>query len=108
MAYSPPNQQQYEECLYNLLHLSLDQLIDIGAHLNLHSDILSTHEVDDEGVTTELPDVHPERLLRAQMGIEGAEEEMDSTQSLIKYVSSILITRRVRQLLQQEPTTDTV
>jgi hypothetical protein len=108
MAYSVPNQQQYEQCLYDLLHQALDQLIDIGAHLNLHSDVLSTHEIDEEGVTTELPDVHPERLLRAQIGIEGAEEEMDSTQNLIKYVSSILITRRVRQLLQQEPTTEAV
>ena len=103
MAYSPPNQQQYEDSLHVLLHMSVDQLIDMGAHLNLHSDILSTHEIDEDGNTTELPDVHPERLMRAQLGIEGAEEELDSTQTLIKCLSSILITRRVRHLIQQTP-----
>jgi hypothetical protein len=47
----------------------------------------------------ELPDVHPERLLHAQLGIEGAEEEINTTQELIKNLSHILITRRMRQLI---------
>jgi nucleotidyltransferase/DNA polymerase involved in DNA repair len=102
MAYSPPNQQEYEDTIEQLLHMSMDQLIDIGARLNLHSDILSTHEIDEDGETTELPDVHPERLLKAQLGVEGAEEELDATQSLIKHLSHILIVRRVRQLITTE------
>lgn len=102
MAYSPPNQQKYEETIHTLLHASMDQLIDIGARLNLHSDVLSTHEVDDDGELTKLPDVHPERLLMAQLGVEGAEEELEATQSLIKDLSHILITRRVRTLITQQ------
>ena len=99
MAYSVPNQQLYEETIHSLMHLALDQLIDIGAKLNLHSDVLSTHEVDENGNMEQLPDVHPERLLHAQLGIEGAEEEINTTQELIKNLSHILITRRMRQLI---------
>lgn len=104
MAYFPPNQQEYEDTVERLLHMSMDQLIDIGAKLNLHSDVLSTHEIDEEdGTMTQLPDVHPERLLMAQLGVEGAEEELEATQSLIKHLSHILIVRRVRQLLTEAP-----
>ena len=81
------------------MHMALDQLIDIGAKLNLHADVLSTHEVDEDGNMEELPDVHPERLLRAQMGLEGAEDEINTTQELVKSLSHILITRRMRQLI---------
>lgn len=99
MAYCPPNPPKYEEAIHELMHMALDQLIDLGAKLNLHADILSTHEMDEEGNMEELPDVHPERLLRAQMGIEGAEEEINTTQELVKNLSHILITRRMRQLI---------
>jgi len=99
MAYSPPNQSEYEEQIHQLLHLSLDQLIDIGARLNVHADVLATHEVDEDGDMTEMPDVHPEKLLRAQMGVEGAEEEAEATQNLVKCLSGILIVRRSRQLI---------
>lgn len=99
MAYSVPNQQKYEEHIHTLMHMALDQLIDIGAKLNLHADVLSTHEVDEDGNMEELPDVHPERLLRAQMGLEGAEDEINTTQELVKSLSHILITRRMRQLI---------
>ena len=99
MAYSVPNQQKYEETIHDLMHMALDQLIDIGAKLNLHADVLSTHEVDEDGNMEELPDVHPERLLRAQMGLEGAEDEINTTQELVKSLSHILITRRMRQLI---------
>lgn len=101
MAYSPPNQQEYEDAIDQLLHMSMDQLIDIGARLNLHSDVLSTHEIDENGEATELPDVHPEKLLKAQLGVEGAEKEVESTQNLIKNLSHILIVRRVRKLITE-------
>ena len=99
MAYCPPNPPKYEEIIYELMHMGLDQLIDLGAKLNLHADILSTHEMDEEGNMEKLPDVHPERLLRAQMGIEGAEDEINTTQEMVKNLSHILITRRMRQLI---------
>jgi len=102
MAYCPPDQYEYEEAIDSLLHMAMDQLIDIGARLNLHSDVLSTHEIDEDGEATQLPDVHPEKLLKAQLGVEGAEEELEATQSLIKHLSHILITRRVRTLITTE------
>lgn len=102
MAYCPPDPYEYEEAMDALLHMAMDQLIDIGARLNLHSDVLSTHEIDEEGTETRLPDVHPEKLLKAQLGVEGAEEEVEATQNLIKHLSHILVVRRLRQLITTE------
>jgi hypothetical protein len=100
MGYQPPNETDYEDCIYELMHYALDQLIDIGAKLEAHSDILATHEVDDEGNMEQLPDVHPEKLLQAQIKLEGAEEETEATQSLVKDLSRILIVRRARDMIQ--------
>lgn len=100
MAYQPPNEDDYEYAIHELMHYALDQLIDIGAKLEAHADILATHEVDDEGNMEQLPDVHPEKLLKAQIKLEGAEEEAEATQSLVKDLSRILIVRRARDLIQ--------
>jgi hypothetical protein len=47
-----------------------------------------------------LPDVHPEELLKAQVSMDGAEEEAEATQSLVKDLSRILIVRRARDIIQ--------
>jgi hypothetical protein len=69
--------------------------------MEAHSDILATHEVDDEGNMEQLPDVHPEKLLKAQLNLEGVEDEAEATQDLVRTVSRILIVRRSRQLIQR-------
>lgn len=100
MAFQPPSSPEYENTLYGILHSALDQLIHIGSLMEAHSDILATHEVDDEGNMEKLPDVHPERLLLAQMNLEGVEDEAEATQDLVRTVSRILIVRRSRQIIQ--------
>jgi hypothetical protein len=100
MAYQPPNSLDYEDTLHGLLHVALDQLIHIGSLMEAHSDILATHEVDDEGNMEKLPDVHPEKLLKAQLNLDGVEDEAEATQDLVRTVSRILIVRRARQLIQ--------
>jgi hypothetical protein len=92
----------YEAQLYELLHCSLDRLIDLGSRLEAHGDVLATHEINVEtGEQRPLPDVHPERLLIAQLGLNGAEEEVEATQELVKVVSRIMIIRRSRNLINQ-------
>lgn len=101
MAYQLPDPHDYEDRIYALMHLGLDQLIHIGSLMEAHSDILATHEVDEEGNMEPLPDVHPEKLLQAQLSLDGAEQEAEATQELVKTLSRILIVRRSRQLIKQ-------
>ena len=101
MAYQLYKEEEYKGQLYNLLHCSLDRLIDLGSRLEAHGDVLATHEQDEEtGELTKLPDVHPEELLFAQLGVDGAEEEIESTQELVKIVSRIMIIRNARDIIQ--------
>lgn len=101
MAYQQPEATDYEEKIHTLMHLGLDQLIHIGSLMEAHADILATHEVDEEGNLEPLPDVHPEELLKAQVSLDGAEQEAEATQELVKTLSRILIVRRSRQLIKQ-------
>ncbi len=101
MAYKQYRETKYETQLYGLLHCSLDRLIDLGSRLEAHGDVLATHEKDMEtGEITELPDVHPEELLMAQLGVDGAEEEIEATQELVKIVSRIMIIRNARDIIK--------
>jgi hypothetical protein len=69
--------------------------------------VLATHEQDVEtGEVTKLPDVHPETLLLAQLGLDGAEEEAETTQDLVKVLSRIMIIRNARGLIKQQPVTE--
>jgi hypothetical protein len=104
MGWKSYTQDDYEAQLYELLHCSLDRLIDLGSRLEAHGDVLATHEKDMEtGEITALPDVHPEELLLAQLGLDGAEEEAESTQELVKIVSRIMIIRNARELIKHQP-----
>ena len=101
MAYQLYKEEEYKGQLYDLLHCSLDRLIDLGSRLEAHGDVLATHERDEETVEiTKLPDVHPEELLLAQLGVDGAEEEIEATQELVKIVSRIMIIRNARDIIQ--------
>ena len=101
MAYQHYRETKYEVQLYGLLHCSLDRLIDLGSRLEAHGDVLATHEQDEEtGEAIKLPDVHPEDLLMAQLGVDGAEEEIEATQELVKVVSRIMIIRNARNIIQ--------
>ena len=104
MAWKLYETVNYDERLYKLLHCSLDRLIDLGSRMEAHEDVLATHEEDLEtGEVTKLPDVHPEQLLMAQLGLDGAEDEAEITQKMIQLVSRIMIIRNARGLIKQQP-----
>ena len=104
MAWKLYETVNYDERLYELLHCSLDRLIDLGSRMEAHEDVLATHEEDLEtGEVTPLPDCHPEQLLKAQLGLDGAEDEAEITQKMIQLVSRIMIIRNARGLIKQQP-----
>jgi hypothetical protein len=97
----------YNAQLYELIHSGLDRLIDLGSRLEAHEDVLATHEKDLEtGEITKLPDVHPEDLLIAQLGLDGAEDEAEITQEMIKVLSRIMIIRNARNIVKNSPATE--
>ena len=107
MAWKSYTQDDYEAQLYELIHCGLDRLIDLGSRLEAHSDVLATHEKDLEtGEVTKLPDVHPEDLLLAQLGLDGAEDEAEITQEMIKVVSRIMIIRNARNIVKNSTATE--
>ena len=107
MAWKLYETVNYDERLYELLHCSLDRLIDLGSRMEAHEDVLATHEEDLEtGEVTKLPDCHPEQLLMAQLGLDGAEDEAEITQKMIQLVSRIMIIRNARGLIKQQPLTE--
>lgn len=87
-----PNPQDFDALVYTLLHESMDRLLELGAAINAHSDILD-EEVEQGSA---------EHLLRAQMGIEGGEEEIQMLQGLIQTTSNLLIQRRSRDLIIED------
>jgi hypothetical protein len=102
MAWKSYQEGEYDSSLYGLLHAGLDRLIDLGSRLEAHGDVLATHEQDVmTGEMTRLPDVHPEKLLIAQLGLDGAEDEIEATQELVKVVSRIMIVRNARNIVNQ-------
>lgn len=87
------------DCLaYELLHASMDHLIDLGARCNAHSDVL---EADDTDSDDDQPS--PVRVLKAQLGLNGAEDEIHEVQQLIQVLSAVLITRHTRRVIHHAP-----
>lgn len=108
MAWKSYTPDKYQDQLYDLIHCGLDRLIDLGSRLEAHGDVLATHEKDlDTGEITPLPDVHPEDLLLAQLGLDGAEEEAEVTQEMVKVLSRIMIIRNARHIVKDSPHPET-
>ena len=105
MAWKLYRQDDYDNQLYELIHSGLDRLIDLGSRMEAHEDVLATHEEDlTTGEVTKLPDVHPEQLLMAQLGLDGAEDEAEITQKMIQLVSRIMIIHNARHIVKDSPT----
>ena len=108
MAWKSYTTGDYDDQLYKLIHCGLDRLIDLGSRMEAHEDVLATHEEDLEtGEVTPLPDCHPEQLLMAQLGLDGAEDEAEITQKMIQLVSRIMIIRNARHIVKDSPTQET-
>lgn len=88
----------YDSLAYELLHESMDHLIDMGARCNAHSDVLDAQENDPDD---EQPS--PVRVLKAQLGLNGAEDEIQEVQALIQLLSQVLITRHTRRVIHNVP-----
>jgi len=108
MAWKSYTKDDYDGQLYKLIHCGLDRLIDLGSRMEAHEDVLATHEEDPEtGEVTALPDCHPEQLLMAQLGLDGAEDEAEITQKMIQLISRIMIIRNARNIVKDSPTPET-
>ena len=87
----------YDQLLYEVLHESMDHLIDLGAMCNAHSDVLGVddEEADEDGGPS------PIRVLRAQLNLDGAEDEVAEVQQSIQIMSQLLITRHSRRVIHK-------
>lgn len=103
MAWKSYVQDEYDNRVHELIHSGVDRLIDLGSRLEAHSDVLATHEQDEDGKLTKLPDVPAEDLLIAQLGLDGAEEEIEITQEMVKILSRIMIIRNARTIINDSP-----
>lgn len=92
MPFPIPNSDDYDDLLYTLQHMAVDRCTDLVGRVNAHSDILDPEE--EEGTA--------DRLLSAQLGLDGSEEEIEHTQALISVISNIIVIRRARHAIHNE------
>lgn len=92
MPFPIPNSDDYDDLLYTLQHMAVDRCTDLVGRVNAHSDILDPEE--EEGTA--------DRLLSAQLGLDGSEDEIEFTQSLISVISNIIVIRRARHAIHNE------
>jgi hypothetical protein len=96
MAFIGSELPDYDAQLYECLHQTMDHLIDLGARCNAHRDVL---DADDDDSRSDDDGPHPVKVLKAQLNLDGAEDEVQETQALIQILSQILITRHTRRVL---------
>lgn len=96
MSFLLPELPDYDALLYEALHESMDHLIDLGARCNAHADVL---EADDDDSSDDSDGPHPVKVLKAQLNLDGAEDEVQEVQRLIQVLSQILITRHTRRVV---------
>ena len=80
MPFPTPKSDEYDDLLYTLQHMAVDRCTDLVGTVNAHSDILDPA----------IEDGPADRLLAAQMGLDGSEEQIDLTQDLTKILNNIL------------------
>ena len=91
----------YHKALHYVMHESMDRLIQAGATIEAHGDILSTEdEYDEEG----FPD-QALRLFKAQMQVKGGEQDIQHYQALLMHTSNLLILAKSRSLVIDNTTT---
>jgi len=89
MPFPIPNSDDYDDLLYTLQHMAVDRCTDLVGRCNAHADILDPDlEGDDAG-----------KLLNAQLGLDGSEDEIEMTQNLISIISNIIVVRRARHAI---------
>ena len=86
MPFPIPNSDDYDDLLYTLQHMAVDRCTDLVGKCNAHADILDPDIEEGEA----------DRLLNAQLGLDGSEDEIEMTQNLISIISNIIVIRRAR------------
>lgn len=86
MPFPIPNSDDYDDLLYTLQHMAVDRCTDLVGRCNAHADILDPDMVGDDA----------SKLLNAQLGLDGSEDEIEMTQNLISIISNIIVVRRAR------------
>jgi hypothetical protein len=75
----------------------MDRLLQVGAAINAHSDIL-----DPDGEDSAVDPAT--KLFNAQLGVQGGEEEIQILTELIQGLSGLLVIRKSRQIIiDQKP-----
>ena len=94
MPFPIPNSDDYDDLLYTLQHMAVDRCTDLVGRVNAHSDILDLDIEEGEA----------DRLLSAQLGLDGSEDEIEMTQNLISIISNIIVVRRARETIHTKNT----
>lgn len=89
MPFPIPNSDDYDDLLYTLQHMAVDRCTDLVGRVNAHADILDPDVEEGEA----------DRLLSAQLGLDGSEDEIEMTQTLISIISNIICIRRARHAI---------
>ena len=86
MPFPTPKSDEYDDLLYTLQHMAVDRCTDLVGTVNAHADILDP--AIEDGPT--------DKLLAAQLGLDGSEDEIELTQALITLFSNIIVIRKAR------------
>jgi hypothetical protein len=99
--------------LYSVLHESMDRLVESCATCNVHGDILSAPDDEDEDLEDDDPTAPPSqasdkgsayKLLKAQIQTKGGDQDIGFLQGIINCSSNLLILHRTRELIKETHT----
>jgi hypothetical protein len=101
--------------LYSVLHESMDRLVESCATCNVHGDILSAPDDEDDDDLDENADPSTlssqasdngsaYKLLKAQIQTKGGDQDIGFLQGIINCSSNLLILHRTRELIKETHT----
>jgi hypothetical protein len=77
--------------IHDALHTVLDRMLAAGSNIEAHADVLDPDEEDQPNPAA--------TLLRAQLGVQGGEDEIHMLNDLTKILSALLIIRQSRNII---------
>lgn len=103
-------EDNYYNKVYQMLHLSVDRLVDAAATCEAHGDILSAEDDDDEPEEVdrssedqaEVPKGSALKLLKAQLQVKGGDKDIPLLQALVFNCSGLLVEHKARLKIQHQ------
>jgi hypothetical protein len=86
-------ESNFHDLCYDLLHETMDRLIDAAATCEAHGDVLSIEPRADDD------DRDATKLMKAQLQVGGGDDELPHLQQIIGHLSQLLIINGARQLV---------